>query len=375
MSRKKLTSQELNWLELLELKLQLSGSDPGSHGGEGSVYMHSGNHRLMVHNGTAFAGLAWASEVSGAYTDENARDALAAALVGGTGITITPNDGADTITVATTITQYNDEAAQDAVGAMLVDSSEIDFTYTDATPALTASLITASVALSKIANIATARVLGRVTASSGVIEELTQAQVRTFLGTGWIGSSEITDASIATGDLANGAVTYAKMQDVSATSRVLGRITAGAGDPEELTGANVRTILGTLDADTLGGDSKTTIINAVTAAIVGTAPGTLDTLGELSDALADDAAFSTTVTTALAARVQAFSATIGDNSTTAIAVTHSLGTRDIIASVRDVTTHEFYDCDVVATSTTVATFTFGVAPATNSLRVTIHAKP
>lgn len=35
-----------------------------------------------------------------AYTDEMARDALGAALVAGTGITITPNDGADTITVA-----------------------------------------------------------------------------------------------------------------------------------------------------------------------------------------------------------------------------------------------------------------------------------
>jgi hypothetical protein len=38
------------------------------------------------------------------------------------------------------------------------------------------------------------------------------------------------------------AVTYAKMQHVSATSRVLGRITSGAGDVEELTGANIRTI-------------------------------------------------------------------------------------------------------------------------------------
>jgi hypothetical protein len=33
----------------------------------------------------------------------------------------------------------------------------------------------------------------------------------------------------------NNAITYAKMQDVSATSRALGRKTAGAGDPEELT--------------------------------------------------------------------------------------------------------------------------------------------
>ena len=42
--------------------------------------------------------------------------------------------------------------------------------------------------------------------------------------------------------IANNAVTYAKMQDVSATSRVLGRITSGSGDVEELTGANIATI-------------------------------------------------------------------------------------------------------------------------------------
>jgi hypothetical protein len=44
-------------------------------------------------------------------------------------------------------------------------------------------------------------------------------------------------------------VTYAKMQNVSATSRVLGRITALAGDVEELTGANVRTITGLATTD------------------------------------------------------------------------------------------------------------------------------
>lgn len=46
------------------------------------------------------------------------------------------------------------------------------------------------------------------------------------------------DVSFATaggaGTIANDAVTYAKMQNVSATSRLLGRVTAGAGDPEEV---------------------------------------------------------------------------------------------------------------------------------------------
>jgi hypothetical protein len=37
---------------------------------------------------------------TGGYTDEQARDAIAAALVAGTGVTITPNDPGDTITIA-----------------------------------------------------------------------------------------------------------------------------------------------------------------------------------------------------------------------------------------------------------------------------------
>lgn len=49
--------------------------------------------------------------------------------------------------------------------------------------------------------------------------------------------------------IANNAVTYAKMQDVTATNRLLGRITAGAGDPEELTGTQATTLL---DAVTSG---------------------------------------------------------------------------------------------------------------------------
>lgn len=44
-------------------------------------------------------------------------------------------------------------------------------------------------------------------------------------------------------DIANDAVTYARMQNVSATNRFLGRITTGAGDAEELTGAQATSLL------------------------------------------------------------------------------------------------------------------------------------
>lgn len=104
----------------------------------------------------------------------------------------------------------------------------------------------------------------------------------------------------------NDAVTYAKMQNVSAAARVLGRASgAGAGDVTELGQADLLTILGALDAATLGGDSKATIIAAAVAAVVDTAPGTLDTLNELAAALGDDPNFAATIAAALAIRGRA----------------------------------------------------------------------
>lgn len=49
---------------------------------------------------------------------------------------------------------------------------------------------------------------------------------------------------LPTANIADDAVTYAKIQNVSATSRILGRHTASAGNTEELTGAQAMSILG-----------------------------------------------------------------------------------------------------------------------------------
>jgi hypothetical protein len=71
--------------------------------------------------------------------------------------------------------------------------------------------------------------------------------------------------------------------------------------------------------------------------------------------------------------VRKFSQDIGDGSTTALAVTHSLGTQDIITTCRDKTSNAMVLPDIVSTSTTVATFTFAVAPTAAQYRVTVHA--
>ena len=69
----------------------------------------------------------------------------------------------------------------------------------------------------------------------------------TATGTGLVhvtgGVQDAASKLIDTADINPDQVTYAKIQNVSASSRLLGRITAGAGDIEELTGTQATTLL------------------------------------------------------------------------------------------------------------------------------------
>jgi len=66
-----------------------------------------------------------------------------------------------------------------------------------------------------------------------------------------------------------------------------------------------------------------------------------------------------------------YAATIGDGSATTIAVTHNLGTRDVIVQLYDLSTYDTIYCDVVRTSTTVVTISTTTAIASNDARILI----
>jgi hypothetical protein len=79
----------------------------------------------------------------------------------------------------------------------------------------------------------------------------------------------------------------------------------------------------------------------------------------------------TGVVNATVAAARKYAQTIGDGSATSIAVTHSLGSQDVIVQVRDAVTNLQVECDVTATNNNVVTLAFASAPALNSLRVTV----
>lgn len=141
----------------------------------------------------------------------------------------------------------------------------------------------------------------------------------------------------------NNAVTNAKLADVP-TATIKGRVTAGTGDPEDLTTSQARTLLSinnvsnTSDANkpvstaqqsalnakaplaspaltgtptaptaTAGTNNtqlaNTAFVQAAVNALINSAPGALDTLNELATALGNDPNFATTVTNGLAAKL------------------------------------------------------------------------
>lgn len=75
--------------------------------------------------------------------------------------------------------------------------------------------------------------------------------------------------------------------------------------------------------------------------------------------------------TLLDSRVGGFATNIGDGINTSFALTHGLNTEDVIVQIKDNTTKEIVETDVVVSSTSVVTISFIAAPPSGRYRVTI----
>lgn len=144
---------------------------------------------------------------------------------------------------ASTISDFA-EVAQDAIGAMIADTATIDLTYTDATPELKADVKDGSITYAKIQAVSGAdRLLGRDTAGTGSIEEITLGASLEFSGSQTIQRAALTGDVTASANsnsttIANDAVSNAKLANM-ATKTYKGRTSAGTGDPEDVAAATV----------------------------------------------------------------------------------------------------------------------------------------
>lgn len=270
------------------------------------------------------------------------------------------------------------------------------------------------------------------------------------IGTGKIADSAVTtakiaDANVTTIKIADNNVTFAKIQDI-ATMTVMGRVTAGSGDPEQITIINDSTMasasatniatagsikayvdsrvasIGNLEGGfaassatnfpTSSGGTKAGDYWYVTSS--GTVQGIVLNIGDVLIAAIDNAsttsaadwiflesnrdqatetvkgvaeiATQTEVNTGtdderivtplklktyLDNRVGGFASNIGNGSATSFAVTHSLGTVDVIVALKENSTLETVIADVVITDANTVTVSFASAPALNAYRVIV----
>jgi hypothetical protein len=315
---------DLNKNELQNAVIQNLATAPGSPV-EGQVYYDSsvGDKQLYFYNGTSWI------PVSGDIQE----------VIAGDGLTGGGNSGSITLDVG-------------AGTGITVNANDIAITNTG----VTADIYGSTTAIPVI----TVNAQGQITSAS-------EASIQT--------SFDITDGS--TTETVNGGdtITFSGTTNevevaVSATDTVT------IGLPSDVTIGNDLTVLGDLQV------TGTTTTNNVET--VSTSNGVIFE-GNVADAneltlIAGTLTADRTVTLPDATGTVAlldditgrtFSATIGNNTDTSFTVTHNLGTKDVIVQLYDLSSNDTVYADVVRTSTSVVTVSFGTAPATNDIRVLV----
>lgn len=149
-----------------------------------------------------------------------------------------------------------------------------------------------------------------------------------------------------------------------------------AGGTEASVGTSWTVLEHNLAGALLSANNLSDVANAATAfgnikqAASTTATGVVELATDAETIARTDTARAVTPSN-LATFTSKYSATIGDGTATSIAVTHSLGSKDVVVSVRQVSDDVEVECDVTHNSTSQVTLGFATAPSTNALRVTV----
>lgn len=322
MARKFLTSLDLSNLEALNLKFQNLAADPGSGVGAGSAYFNTVLGKMKYHNGTA-------------YYDPTDR-----ATHSGTQLAATISN------LATTVQAYR-------LDQFAVPTSDLNLNSRKITGLAPGTLGTDAVNLNQL----DARANGTDWKDS--VRAATTANITLS------GLQTIDGISVTAGQrvLVKNQTTASENGIYAANSGAWTRtVDAGQGN---LTAASAMMVEeGTTNAST---QWRVTTTGTIT---VGTTSLAFGQIGA-GTSYTGGTGISVAGNVISATGPQKYSTTIGTGAATSIVVTHSLNTKDVTYSLRQVADDAVVEADVVFTSTTTMTFTFAVAPASNALRVVV----
>jgi predicted small metal-binding protein len=276
--------------------------------------------KVGVNNSTDVASLDYKVRdlISKIYTNEMAQDTIASALAAGThtNITVGYDDVANSLSLTAT---YDDEEVMDAIATSLTAGTGITKVYNDVANTITISVDTTVIATKTYVDTAVSGLSNTVgttyvpLALLGNVDGVAELDEAGFVPASQLNIDEkIQDVAaklITDGTHYNITVSYndtnatlslsANYDDEEVMDAIATSLTAGNGITK--TYDDVANTI-TLAVDTSVMANKTYVDTAISN-LVDAAPGLLDTLNEIAAAIGDDANFATTITTALATKL------------------------------------------------------------------------
>lgn len=380
---------DFNGNQLIAARLENRATDPAA-GNAGRLYFNTATGKMMLDKGGSVTPLldtavAWA-DITGkpstfapsAHTHPTSEvtglDAALALLAPLASPAFTGNPTAPTQTAGNNTTRIATTAFVTAAVAAAGGGDMLKSVYDSNDDGKVNAAVTAD-------SVPVAGVSGITAFAQTFLDDTSASAVRTTLGLGTLA----TLSSIADTNITAATITNAKLANV-ATATFKGRTTAGTGSPEDLTVAQAKTLLAITQSDVSGlvaalaGKAATshthvaaditdfaTAVNTQVVAYWDTIAGTdanVDTIREVLDLVLANAS-------AITSQIARFDTTIGNGSSTSIAVTHSLNSLDVHVEVYEIATGATVGVDVVRTNVNTVTINASPAPATNSLRVVI----
>lgn len=401
MAKKFLTSLDLTKNQILNVAIQNLSSAPSSPV-TGQVYFDTTDVRMYFYNGSAWI------DMSGDIQD----------VLGGAGLTA--STASDVVTLEVNVDNATIEISEDVVR---VKDLGITTAKLNNGAVTTVKLGDNQVTYAKIQTVANNKVLGNVSGATANVAEISiitatdltgsantnipsTAAIKAYVdsATGGLGNLEGEwDASVGTFPVGSTPVAGTKAGDywLVTTAGTVDGIAFNVGDVlvAKVNAASVSTYAGNWFSLEVNRDQATesilglvtlatqTEVNAGTNTTDAVTPATLagrtatETRAGIAEiatqAETDTGTNDTTIVTPLKLktlldnRTGGYAANVGDASATSFALTHGLGTRDVVVVIYDNTTYEEVITDVVLTSTSVVTVSFAVAPASNAYRVVI----